>query len=198
MNSVITSSRLSARLWSPTLIGVTLTISVLPGCYRRVVHDGWSDLRELAQQQQDHPQDPPSSPQTATGTSLPTSNNPDDPTAVSAYDLRTHTGMYTLQIGFYDQDYGPDFRQAAEQAVSALRLQGEEAYYYHGPHRSMVTLGLFTDAHFVQRGPVSAYGPEIEAIQKKYPYNLANGRTLVQKIDGQDIGQQESFLVRVP
>jgi hypothetical protein len=105
--------------------------------------------------------------------------------------------MYSLQIGFYDDAFGPDFRQAAEQAAAALHQQGEQAYYYHGPNRSLVTIGLFTENDFVQQGPQRAYGPQIKQLQQRFPYNLANGLTQIQKIDGRTIGEQPSFIVRV-
>lgn len=113
------------------------------------------------------------------------------------YNLKSHMGKLTLQIGFYDKNFGPGFRQAAEKAVIALRKDGEEAYYYHGPHRSLITVGLFTRADFEQVGNTERYGPAIRALRKKYPHNLANGLTLEQTIGGQDAGAQESFIVRV-
>ncbi len=119
-------------------------------------------------------------------------------TPSTGYDLRPFAGMYSLQIAYYDDEFGKDFRDAAEQAVTTLRGDGVEAYYYHGPHRSMVTVGLFTDGDFVQEGVQRVYGPRIRALQETYPYNLGNGRTLIQKIGGQDAGEQASFLVRVP
>lgn len=109
-------------------------------------------------------------------------------------------GYLTLQVAVYDEAYGPEFRKAAEQAARALREDGDRAFYYHGPHRSMVTVGLFTfDRHFVQEGKQRAYGPEIEKLQQKYPYNLVNGITVIEKNkDGEVIGEQKSSVVRVP
>lgn len=109
-------------------------------------------------------------------------------------------GLLTLQVAVYNSDYGTDFRKAAEQAARALREDGDRAFYYHGPHRSMVTVGLFDfDTHFVQKGPQRAYGPEIVKLQKKYPYNLVNGVTVIEKTkSGEVIGEQSSSVVRVP
>ena len=112
-------------------------------------------------------------------------------------DLRRFAGMYSLQIAVYDDTYGSDFRKAAEKAAATLRADGDEAYFYHGPHRSMVTIGLFTRDDLVQQGPYQTYGPRVEEVQKKYPYNLANGLTQIEKVNGQSIGEQPSFLVRV-
>lgn len=118
-------------------------------------------------------------------------------------DLRAHSGQgfYTLQIGFYDEEYGPDFRDAAEQAAAALRMENHRAFYYHGPNRSMVTIDLFTDADFDQDGPVRVYGVRMLSLQEKFPNNLANGRTIVEKVgDGKKTEKraQESFIVKVP
>lgn len=116
-------------------------------------------------------------------------------------DLRAYAGYYTLQIGYYDQEYGPDFRKAAEAAARELRGEGEQAYYYHGRYRSMVTIGLFTDDDFDRAGAVHVYGPRILELQRKYPYNLGNGRTIVQTFrEGKKVEQREqaSSLVRVP
>ena len=121
--------------------------------------------------------------------------------AADALDLRQHPGVYSLQIGYYDEDFGKNFRKAAEQAAHALREQDDqesvEAYYYHGQHRSMVTIGLFTDADFEQQGVQRVYGRHIKALQGKYPFNLGNGRTIVQTVGGKSAGEQSSFLVRV-
>lgn len=122
------------------------------------------------------------------------------------HDLRQFPGMYTLQIGFYDQRFGPNFRAAAEDAVRALRKAGDEAYFYHGPHLSIVTVGLFSyeEAFVTKENPLSpgtwvdAYSEAVRKLQEKYPYNLGNGLTLIEKVDGKTIGEQPSSLVRVP
>lgn len=112
-------------------------------------------------------------------------------------DLKQFPGQLSLQVEFYNENYDGDFRRAAEGRARALRRSGEQAYYYHGPHISMVTLGLFSRDDFVKEGDTDAYGPRIKAIQEEYPYNLANGWTLVEKVRGKAVGEQPSFLVRV-
>ena len=119
------------------------------------------------------------------------------------YDLknvpRDRSKLYTLQIGFYDTEFGDDFRQAAEKAAAALREEGEEAYYFHGPQRSSFTIGAFgKDAATINEStgePV--YSAQVQALQQKYPYNLANGRTLNERRGGV-VTPQPSFLVEIP
>ncbi len=118
-------------------------------------------------------------------------------------DLRAYTGQgfYTLQIGFYDADFGPDFRDAAEQAATVIRNEGYRAFYYHGPNRSLVTVELFTDADFDQDGPVRVYGARMLALQDKYKFNLCNGNSILESFrDGKKTEKREqpSFIVRVP
>jgi len=115
---------------------------------------------------------------------------------IDPHDLRQFTGYYSLQIGYYDADFPTGRTAAAEEAVRVLRKDGAEAYYYHGPHRSLVCIGLFTDEDFQWIDGVMAYGDRIRALQAQYPHNLGNGRTLIEHRDGQAT-EQPSFLVRV-
>jgi len=112
------------------------------------------------------------------------------------FDLKQYIGMYTLQIGFYDETAGEGFRDAAELAVKQLRADDEEAYYYHGPNRSLVCIGLFTEDDLSQHQGITVYSPRILKLQEKYPHNLANGRTLIERLGDREI-EQRSFLVQV-
>lgn len=123
--------------------------------------------------------------------------------AATSHDLRTYSGQgfYTLQIGFYDEEYGPDFRDAAEAFAAEMRREGHRAFYYHGPSRSMVTVDLFTDADFDQDGPVRVYGSRMLGLQETFKFNLGNGRTIIETIsDGKKTQKREqpSFVVKVP
>lgn len=150
---------------------------------RRLVLDGVRPFQAVQLVQLDTP-----APGTPGGTDTPQ----------SPYDLQRFRGSMTLQIGYYDSDFGKDYQQAAERAAATLRAEGAEAYFFHGPNRSMVTVGLFSDADFVQSGAARAYGPKIKELQARYPYNLANGVTLrTRGMDG-SITEQPSFIVRVP
>jgi len=114
------------------------------------------------------------------------------------FDLRQFIGYYSLQIGFYDQAFGHNFRDAAEEAVRVLREEGHEAYYYHGPYRSILAIGVFSyEQAFVTAGTHDTYAPQIRELQKQFPYNLGNGATIIQKEAGVNIGEQKSSLIRV-
>ena len=113
-------------------------------------------------------------------------------------DLRNHTGQYALQIGYYDLAHGSDFRKAAEDRVEQLRVQGYPAYYYHGPNRSLITIGPYTyDQAFIRSGQVDVYTAEVLEMQKTFPHNLRNGLEPLEGFTLEEQGIQPSFLVLV-
>lgn len=121
--------------------------------------------------------------------------------------------IYTLQVGIYRNMDGRDaspqelaeFRDAAERAVVALRAQGQEAYYYHGPRSSTVTVGLFTDEDYItavrdelgqmQKLPRPRFSARVREAMEANPSNLVNGQGVK---DGKRDRVQPSFLIRVP
>ena len=124
----------------------------------------------------------------------------------SPHDLAQYSGLYSLQIAaFQDADRALQ-RRAAKQYVQQLRDEGEDAYYYHGRTMSLVTVGLFRKSEALVSVPnpmapgsrVERYSPRVVELQKKYPDNLVNGRTLIEKQDGKVVGNQPSVLVPVP
>jgi hypothetical protein len=102
---------------------------------------------------------------------------------------------YTLQIAVYETPGRRDAMEAAEQATLELRREGELAFYYHGPTKSMVTVGLFGDRDYdPQTGRRSG---ELRELQERYPHNLLNGRTIIERrVEGERT--QPSTLVAVP
>jgi len=110
-------------------------------------------------------------------------------------DLRRYAGMdlFSLQVAVFDANAGPQYREAAEKYAVQLREAGEEAYYYHGPHRSMVTIGVFTHDDFTRTG---GYGPRIRTIQQRHEHHIINGTTVYQK-QGEQKVLQETFVVRI-
>lgn len=122
--------------------------------------------------------------------------------SVPEYDLRNakqfsrDAAKFTLQVGIYlrsdnrkpSADEITEFRKAAEDAVRQLRAAGEEAFYYHGPEKSTITIGLFADERDVR----------IQEIRKRHPFNMVNGqRTTNARVEA-GRGGQESFLVGTP
>ncbi len=113
-------------------------------------------------------------------------------------------GKYSLQIGFWDETYRGrgqgDFRRAAEEQVLKLRREGVEAYLFHGPLRSMVTVQLFGEADLIRRADGSVVpGPRVVALQERFPHNLANGEPFRLMIFGkQQEDPQPSFVVVMP
>ena len=102
---------------------------------------------------------------------------------------------YTLQIAVYESADRQESMKAAEDAALELRREGEMAFYYHGPTKSMVTLGLFGDRDYDPgSGRQSA---AIRELQSRYPHNLLNGRTIIERRVGGE-RTQPSALVAVP
>lgn len=114
--------------------------------------------------------------------------------------------LYTLQIAVYErmdlkEPTGEDLKEirlAAEAAAVELRREGEQAFYYHGPRRSMVTVGIFGPQDYdpQQAGRECA---RLSLLRGKYPYNLVNGATYKTRSRGQSRAtEQPSFVVVIP
>lgn len=139
---------------------------------------------------------------------------------IPEYDLRNTRrlhgtwALYSLQVGVYSREDGRppaademrEFRRLAEEAVSQLRREGEEAFYYHGPNRSMVTIGLFGVDDFDPQSPGGAQSPRLTALRERYPHNLLNGRGIRERREVTTAAGrpavvqrlQPSFLVQIP
>ncbi|MBL4698108.1 MAG: hypothetical protein JKX70_04675 [Phycisphaerales bacterium] len=132
-----------------------------------------------------------------------------------AYDLRRvkarfgKKAVYTLQIGLYGRsDYqAPSaedlvaFRKAAEDAVRILRGQGELAFYYHAPARSMVTVGVFSERDFDATTRPPTQSRAMRELREKFPNNLLNGQGINETIrteSGKTTRLQSSQLVAIP
>jgi hypothetical protein len=103
---------------------------------------------------------------------------------------------YTLQVAVYESNNRAEAMRLAEQAVSIYRRDGELAFYYHGPNRSMVTIGVFTDREF---DPASGrISDEIRALQQRHPEHLANGMVMTETLASGATRVQPPQLVRIP
>ncbi len=128
------------------------------------------------------------------------------PTEHAAFDLRhvpeSPDAVYTLQIAMYDELAGEDFRKQAERQAARLRERDEEAYFYHGPRHSLVTVGVFPhDAiTVIQSGPrrgLAEYHPQItEHYQQRHPHLQVNGQPQPMDESGQRLAP--TVLVRIP
>ena len=132
--------------------------------------------------------------------------------SIPEHDLRNAKAMfgkgaaYTLQVGVYGKPGGAaatekemaEFRAAAERAGVDLRREGEEAFYFHGPRRSMVTVGVFSMDEY-DANDASRESPRLTALRQKYPYNLENGAGIRRRRPGQAEARIDpSFIVLVP
>lgn len=136
--------------------------------------------------------------------------------SIPEYDLRNakaqhgRSAAYTLQIAVYGrEDANPPtdeeidlFRKSAEDAARALRQAGEAAFYYHGPNRSMVTVGVFTEEDYHLEQGIAVESGRLRAIRDLHPQNLLNGRTIIEHARSASGGtverEQKSFLVAIP
>jgi hypothetical protein len=113
--------------------------------------------------------------------------------------LGTQTA-YTVQIGVYETPDKPEeAKRAAEKAAKVLRDAGEKAFYYHGPRRSVVTIGVFTTRD-IDQNTNRPRNPEIARIRKDYPLNLLNGQypIVVGRTAAGTPAHQASEVMRVP
>lgn len=91
-----------------------------------------------------------------------------------------------------------EVRTKAEEYCVQLRREGELAFYYHGPRRSMVTIGVFDTTDYDPQLP-SYNSPRLQEVRKRHPYNLYNGAAIREKRPGQKEGRlQPSTLVMIP
>jgi hypothetical protein len=134
------------------------------------------------------------------------------PGSIPEYDLSTakqrfgKNALYSLQVASYRRTDGKDptakdlaeFRADAEKAAIELRREGDEAYYYHGPRMSLVTVGIFGDKDLDVRQPKKESLRLTEA-RKKHPLNLVNGQGLKVKVRGQtEATLQPSTVIAIP
>jgi hypothetical protein len=140
-----------------------------------------------------------------------------DPTPTTGrlarYDLRNARklfgadAVYTLQIGVYAREDNrrptredlASFRRSAEQAVEALRREGDQAFFYHGPNGSMVTIGVFSEDDIDLTVVPEIESPRLRVARSRHPHNLLNGLGVREtRRGGGDEAMQASRLVLIP
>jgi len=116
------------------------------------------------------------------------------------WDLRHARGVYTLQIAvFFPERNFTEVQKAAIEYTRSLRKEGLEAYYYHGPIKSIVTVGAFDDSAVIEHRGVRKYSQEILALQQREEckFNYENGQKRVKIVRGEK-KEPFSFLVKIP
>lgn len=103
--------------------------------------------------------------------------------------------QYTLQVAVYESSNRSESMRAAEEAAYIYRQDGELAFYYHGPTRSMVTIGVFGhDDIDVDAGVESA---DLMLVRSRHPLNLFNGMA-IRETTNRRTREQPSQLVQIP
>lgn len=114
--------------------------------------------------------------------------------------------LYTLQVAVYgrrdllrptEKDL-QEARQKAELYAMQLRQQGEQAFYYHGPRMSMVTVGVFNEEDYDPQTPLYQ-STRLKETKRRFPHNLYNGAGIREKRPGdREARLQPSTLVAIP
>jgi len=114
----------------------------------------------------------------------------------NAWPLESAPGLFTLHIASWE---APGRCAAAQAYAAALRARGDEAYVYHGPRLSMVTVGSFGPEVFddISRVGRTGFKPEIVdpkalALIQKFPRMRLEGQdtpvaTGLVKIPGREL-----------
>ncbi len=117
-------------------------------------------------------------------------------------DLRNVHAAYSLQVGIFEPtDDFSEYKQAAVEFCDLLREKGFEAYYYHTPVSSTVTVGAFgTDAAIRRPDGRNDYSATVRALQQNelLRYNLVNGGVMRVKDPQGGFHAVPSQLVEVP
>lgn len=133
----------------------------------------------------------------------------------ASFDLRGvkarlgEAAVYTLQIGVYgraDFDRPTEqelalFREQAELAVAQLRSDDEQAFFYHGPNSSSVTIGVFNEDDHDGTTMPAVESRQLRSLRERFPNNLLNGEGLMEtvKTDRGPVKRlQASRLVAIP
>lgn len=118
------------------------------------------------------------------------------------WDLRNVRATYSLQVAVFEPtDDFSEYKQAAVEFCQYLRGNGFDAYYYHTPVSSTVTVGAFgADAAVRRRDGLSDYSAAVRALQEHelLRHNLVNGGVVrVRDVQG-TLHAVPSQLVEVP
>ena len=103
-----------------------------------------------------------------------------EPLPKNPWPLEEADGLFTLHVGSWE---APGRVAAAQRYADSLRSRGYEAYAYHGPRLSMVTLGAFGMGIFDDPGKVGRpnvkpkiLDPKVLALIKTFPRMRLEGQ----------------------
>lgn len=127
------------------------------------------------------------------------------------WDLQNATGAYTVVVREYcdvpEQNYVGRKKLAAKYC-RMLRERGYEAYYYHGPGRSKVTVGVFDEwaVRTVREGLMvrqEIQDPRMKAVIREHPELLINGLSTRETVFDPQSGRlryrwRGSYFERIP
>ncbi len=118
--------------------------------------------------------------------------------------VRRCPGPYTLEVAeFYDDSQFSGRKKAAVDVCRILREdKGYEAYYWHGPQRSVVCVGAFTPGKDFAITPQGTFPGQrmrelIEGDPKLLKYKLINGHYVMHIVGGNKVREQ-TRPIRVP
>jgi len=102
------------------------------------------------------------------------------------WDLRNAAGAYTVVVQEYCDVPEKNYvgrKKLAVQYCRKFRERGYEAYYYHGPARSKVTVGVFEEwaVRTVRDGLMvreEIQDPRMKAVMREHPELLINGLSI--------------------
>lgn len=118
------------------------------------------------------------------------------------WDLRSVRAAYSLQVGIFEPtDDFSDYKQAAVEFCGLLREKGFDAYYYHTPVSSTVTVGRFgADAAIRRPDGRNDYSAAVRSLQQNelLRYNLVNGGIMRVKDPQGGLHAVPSQLVEIP
>ncbi len=127
-----------------------------------------------------------------------------EPAPSSKWLLEEAPGVFTLHIASWE---APGRKDAAQEYARTLREKGYEAYVYHGPRLSMVTLGAFGLEIFDDPSKVGRpgrkpriVGPTVLGLRKEFPRMRLEGQLapMVKRKDGKEVPLVPTGLVRIP
>jgi len=127
------------------------------------------------------------------------------------WNLKNVKSPYSLLVAVFRDDPERKYfgrKRFAVQYCRRLRKAGYEAYFYHSPAASHVTIGAFgPESISIKKGPegetLEIKDPRIKALQQDFPYLAVNGAGMNEIVYDRKTGKEiripvKTYLIRVP